>query len=80
MYILDDDTDKKLDCITIMLTRREVKELLGYAKQLLELKPSSDHYHLSSDDYQKEITICMYDPKNLNKLNPRIQKLIKENE
>ncbi len=80
MYILDDESNKKLNCITIILTKSEIQQMLGYAKQLLENFPSSDHYHLSSEDYQKEITICMYDPKNIGNFNPRIQKLIREDE
>lgn len=80
MYILDDESNKKLAYITIILTKNEVQQLLGYAKQLLEKTPSSEHYHLSSEDYQKEITIFMYDPEKTEYLNPRIQKLIKDDE
>lgn len=80
MYILDDETNKKLNCVTIILKKNEVQQLLGYAKQLLEKPTNSEHYHLSNDDYQKEITICMYTPENINSFNPRIQKLIQNDE
>jgi len=79
MRILDDTSDKKLDNITLFLTKSELQILSGYAKQLLE-KPSCDHFHLSSEDYQKEITICVYEPNNANNFNARSQKLIKEDE
>ena len=76
MYILDDLTNKKLDSITLILNENEIRQLIGYAKQLLEKKSSSDHYHLSSEDYQKEITICIYNSENIKQFNDRIQKLI----
>lgn len=80
MYILDDESNKNLSCITIILTKSEIQEMLGYAKQLLENPPPSDHYHLSSEDYQKEITFCIYNPENISNFNPIIQKLIKDDE
>lgn len=78
MRIMDDDNDKKLDNITLFLTESEARQLLGYVKHLLEEKTSSAHYHLSSEDYQKEVTICIYDPNNINSFHSRIQKLIKD--
>ena len=78
MYILNDDLDSKLDRITIFLNKKEIQQLIGYAKQLLEKAPSSEHYHLSSEDYQKEITIWMYDSENIENFSTKIQKFIKE--
>ncbi len=80
MYILDEEANKKINLITIILNKKEMKQLLGYAKKLLDAPQSSEHYHLSSDDYQKEITICLFDSGNLEQFNPRIQKLIKDDE
>jgi len=78
MQIFDDTSDKKLDNITLFLTKSELQILSGYARQLLE-KSSYDHFHLSSEDYQKEVTICVYDPEKTENFHPRIQKLIREN-
>lgn len=80
MYILDEESDKKLTNVTIIFNKSELKELMGYAKQLLEETPSSDHYHLSSEDFQKEITLCIYDSENLKMFTPRIRKLIEFDE
>lgn len=80
MHIHDDESNEKLSCITMILTKSEVQQMLGYAKQFLENFPSSDHFHLSSDDYQKEITICLYNPESIESYSPRIQKLIKDDE
>lgn len=78
MYILDEESNKSLENITLILTKSEIQQLIGYGKQLIENSPSSEHYHLSNENYQKEITICLYDPENISALHPRIQELIKE--
>ena len=75
MRIFDSESDKKLDTVMLFLTKVELQQLIGYAKQLLET-PSSDHHHLSSEDYQKEIVLCVYDPQNVEKFSSRIQSLI----
>ena len=80
MYIIDDESDKKISCVTLILTKSEIQQMLGYAKQLLENPLSSDHYHLSSEDYQKEITLCIYDPENIKCFNSRIQNLVRNDE
>ena len=77
MRILDDESDKKMDNISIFLTKEEAIQLRGYLTQLLE-NPKLQHSHLSSADYQKEITICLYDEKRLENFNERSIKLIKE--
>ncbi|MGE4573534.1 MULTISPECIES: hypothetical protein [Parachlamydia] len=78
MHIFDDELKKNLDGVTLLLTKCEIKQLIGYAKQLLEEKPPSDHYHLCDENYQKEITICLYEPEKMDSFHPAIQKLIKE--
>lgn len=80
MYILNEESEQKLDCITLLLTKNELTQLGGYIKQLLEKTPSSDHYHLTNEDYQKEITICVYDPEDIENFNSRIRNLIKKDE
>lgn len=77
MRILDDESDKKLDNVSIFLTKEEAMQLRGYLNQLLD-NPTLQHSHLSSSDYQKEITVCLYDEKNLRNFNQRSIKLIKE--
>ena len=77
MRILDDESDKKLDNISIFLTKEEAIQLRGYLNQLLE-NTGLQHSHLSSIDYQKEITICLYDEGKLDNFNQRSIKLIKE--
>ena len=76
MRILDDGSDKKLNNISIFLTKEEAIQLRGYLNKLLD-NPELQHSHLSSADYKKEITICLYDEK-LEGLNKRSIKLIEE--
>jgi hypothetical protein len=79
MRILDDESNQKLDNVSIFLTQEEAKQLEGYLRKLLE-NPKLHHSHLSSSDYKKEITVCLYDEKNLNSFDQRSIKLIKEDE
>lgn len=79
MRIFDDENDKNLDLVTLFLEKEELHQLLGYIKQLLEEKPG-EHVHFSSDDYQKEITICSYEESELDGLNERAKKLILHDE
>ena len=72
-----DESDKKLDNVSIFLTQGEAIQLRGYLSQLLD-NPKSQHSHLSCADYQKEITVCLYNETKLENLNQRSIKLIKE--
>lgn len=80
MRISDDVSDKKLDKVTIFLTEQEALQLESYLKQFLEKSKEGLHFHLSSEDYQKEITFCIYDPEHIEKLHLRAQKLIRDDE
>jgi hypothetical protein len=79
MRILDDKTNKAINSVSIFLTEIEAKYLIGYLEQLVYEK-RGDHSHLSSEDYKKEITICLYSLETLDKFHPRIQKLIMQDE
>ena len=79
LRILDDGSNKKLDNVSIFLTREEAAQLRGYLNQLLD-NPKLQHSHLSSADYQKEITVCLYDEKNLENFDERSKRLILNDE
>jgi hypothetical protein len=81
MRMLDEDNDKRLDNVLLVLTAAEARQLNSYLCQLIDAKSSTcDHFHLSSEDYQKEITICLYSPDHINNFNHRIRKLIVHDE
>jgi hypothetical protein len=77
MRLLDEDSNKKLDRVTLYLTRSEAEELRDDLERILA-NPRGNHAHLSSKDFRKEITICIYDDTMLNDFNERSKKLIKE--
>lgn len=68
-----------MDNVSLFLTKKEAIQLQGYLNQLLD-NPKLQHAHLSSEDYQKEITVCLYDEKDLEGFHPRAIKLIEEDE
>ncbi|TVL96338.1 MAG: hypothetical protein CV087_23805 [Candidatus Brocadia sp. WS118] len=76
MRILDIDADKRIDRLTLYLTRHEAEELKNDLFQIIE-NPIQNHLHISSDDYKKELTICIYD-ENLRGFDERSKKLILE--
>jgi hypothetical protein len=78
MRILDDVTDRRLNRVSLFLTKGEAKILIGYLKQLIIGKENHDHSHISSEDDQKEIMICVYDPASVSNFASRVQKLIAE--
>ena len=79
MRILDDKADKSINSVSIFLTETEAIYLIGYLEQLV-FEKRGDHSHLSSEDYQKEITICLYSPENVDNFHPRIKRLIAHDE
>ncbi len=79
MRILDDESDKKLDSVSLFLTKEEAIQLRGYLNQLLD-NPKLQHCHLSSADYKKEITLCLYEEKDLKNFDQRSMKLLKEDQ
>jgi len=79
MRLLDNDSDKSFDQVTIYLTKLEAKELVDSLENLIN-KPKGNHHHISSNDYKKEITVCIYDEKTLEGFSERSKKLIIEDQ
>ena len=79
MYILDETSDKSLSKIIVYLTMSEILELKDSIDSLL-VKPQNNHMHVPSEDYKKEITICIYDKDRLTGFNERSMKLLTSDE
>ncbi len=77
MRLLDQETDNKLNQVTIFLTKSEAKEMIDSLQELIS-NPGENHQHVSSEDFQKEITICIYDQNSLNGFSDRAKMLILE--
>ena len=84
MRILDQDHDIALNEVLIMLTLDEVHQLAGFIRGLDERgraeRKSADHIHVSDENYQKEVTIGIYFPKDLRQVSPRVIRLIENDE
>jgi hypothetical protein len=81
MRILDITNDVSLSNILIYLTEDEARDLRSSIDSILESAAGSSHQHISNEDYQKEISICTYDPNNLESiksLDKRSKKIILE--
>jgi hypothetical protein len=79
MRLLDERADKALDRIAIYLTQGEAEELRDSILALL-LNPRGNHSHVPSEDFHKELTICIYDADTIPTFNGRSQKLILNDE
>jgi hypothetical protein len=77
MRIYNVDSDKSLDDVTLYLTIDQAREMKNKLEGLIK-QPAKSHSHISSDDFQKEITICIYDPNKLDHLSKRSKTLILE--
>ena len=62
MRILNDEDDKSLKLVSVLLTKDEALQMVGYLEDLIQ--GNTDHAHVMSDDYSKEITLSLYDQKN----------------
>lgn len=77
--MLDEVSDRKLDRVTLYLTGAAAQELRDSLRSILA-NPRGNHAHVSSNDYQKERTVCIYDDATLDGhgFNERSKELIKE--
>jgi hypothetical protein len=77
MRIYDHENKSSLMSILIMLTPREIHELVG---KLQSLDMANDHIHLGDEHYKREITIGYYTPQNLQNFSDEVIRLIQEDE
>jgi hypothetical protein len=75
MRILDEISDKSLKNLILYLTFAEASELRDSLDEILK-KPLNNHAHIYSENFQKEITVCIYDMDNLKGFNERSMNLI----
>lgn len=78
MRILDTVSDNPLENVVLYLTFPEALELRDSLDELLK-KPLNNHAHVADENFQKEITVCIYDENKLNGLNERSINLILHN-
>lgn len=76
MRILDQDEDRALKRVTVYLTLSEASEMRGSLDALLLEQRAERHEHVPSEDYRKEVTLCVYDLEKLEGFSARSRKLI----
>jgi len=79
MRLLDETSDKSINNLTLLLTKAEAIQFIGYLELLTE-DDIGGHYHLSNKDYSKEITLVLYDENDISLFNERYKKLIIDDE
>ncbi|MCH9634487.1 MAG: hypothetical protein S4CHLAM7_12390 [Chlamydiae bacterium] len=82
MRIYNEDEDRKVNNVIIYLTSEEAQEMKDALDGLITSKKKLNHEHVPdrANDYNREITLCIYDEQNLEGFHPRAIKLIKEDE
>jgi hypothetical protein len=74
MRIVDEENDKLIDSILIMLTEKEAEEL---SRKISSLKPEEgDHIHVNDLKFKRQITVLIYNQKNLHFYSESIRKVI----
>jgi hypothetical protein len=61
MRILEPDSDRAYSKVTLYLTSAEAAELRDSLDELLGGAQDA-HAHVSSEDFKKEVTVCLYSP------------------
>lgn len=78
MRIFNQDKDETIKNIIICLTIEEARDFRDSLNLIIKDKSKIRHEHIDDLDCSHEITITLYDENNLNGINPRIIKVIKE--
>ena len=76
MRILDFDNNLALKSVVLYLRKEEAEELSSSIKDLILAEEDKNHSHVNDITYEHEITVVLYDDKNLESLNKRSQDLI----
>ena len=78
MRILDMNTDLPLKDIVLYLTKNEAKELYDALTDLLLEGGAGKHAHINDIDYEHELTVLVYDEGNIEHLNERSKRIIRQ--
>jgi hypothetical protein len=76
MRILNQDNDKALKNIMILLTPEEASEMRGDLEKMLQESDANNHTHISDILYKHEMTVAIYNEGEANLFNERTKKLI----
>ncbi len=77
MRLLNEDTDSAFSRLTLLLTKAEASELRDSLEAILNSDAVARHEHVPSEDFQKEVTISIYDESDISRFHERAQELIR---
>jgi hypothetical protein len=83
MLIFDDEKEKSINNIILMLKLEEAIQLEGAIDDLIEKEKNggkTSHKHINNEEYTKEITVAIYNDKSINEFMPIIRDMIINNE
>ncbi|NMB95391.1 MAG: hypothetical protein GYA02_02085 [Clostridiaceae bacterium] len=80
MRILNQDDNKAVNNVLILLTMEEAAELKDDLERLLSKKITNDHSHINDLEYEHELSISLYDENNIEGFDDRTKKLILQDE
>lgn len=80
MRMLDNTSDRALEDILVLLTRKEALILKSIIEQMLAEKEQGHYHFLDMENFTREITLGLYDEIDIdnNTYIPRVIKLLKE--
>lgn len=78
MRILDQDKDKKINDVLLLLTCSEASELKDELERLLASSQKDDHGHVNDIEFEREISIAIYNENNIEGFDDRIKRLLTE--
>lgn len=82
MRIYNEDTDRKVNKVTLYLTHDEAQELKDSLDLILRNNEKHHHEHVPDreDDFKRQITVCVYKEDNLSSFDERSRRLILKDE
>lgn len=77
MRIYDFDNDRTIDNVVLYLTPAETRELYNGLARVIET-PRRVHVHISSNDYQRELTLCVYRKEDIETFDEKSRQILEE--
>ena len=69
-------SNKSIQDILLLLTKEEAIELLDGLDKLINSEKKRNHVHINDFDFDKEITIAIYNDNNIEEFDERVQRLL----
>jgi len=80
MRIFDDNNDRPLNSVLLLLTIAETKDLIGNLQDSIQrINQEGYHFHIDDNEFKHQITGVIYTDDNKNSMSVRLQRLIAEN-